>query len=109
MASVRLLGVYSSELKMWSIQNSVQGHHSDLSCNCQNWKATKTLTSGRKDKLRYIQTREYYPALKGNVLARHKRPYMPVHVPKGKVSAKGHTQFVSNHITFWVSKNIWKQ
>lgn len=43
-------------------------------------------------------------ALKGNELARHNRPYMSVHIPKGKVNAKGHTRCFQSYYHLEKSK-----
>lgn len=57
---VMLCGIYSSELKMCIIQKL----HKDITATLVI--TVKTHTSGRKDRLWYSQTSEYYSALKGD-------------------------------------------
>ena len=69
-----LLGIYPDGVENWSPHRNLHmGVYSSFVHHCKNLEATKIFFNRRMDKLWYIQTMEYYSALKTNELSIIKR------------------------------------
>ena len=61
--------------KSWKLKNLHMDVQSSFIHNCQNVEATKVSFSGWMNKLWFIQTMEYYSALKRNELPSHEKTW----------------------------------
>ena len=77
--------------------------------NCSDLAHTQKIITHRINKQWWIQTMEYYLALKRNELTNHEKAwknFLSMHVNKGKKPiSKGYIWDDSNSMTFWKRQN----